>query len=238
MTRGSPAENASRAYYDRIAANYDEQVDTLENRLVRECFWQCAEAALPARSRILDFGAGSGIDAQHFAGRGHFVAAYDPSNGMLDQLSRRCADQIRDGFIVPIGGTLVAAAAILAQFDAFDAAFSNFGVFSTVSKLEPIFDLFAEYLRPGGLLLIVVQNPWHPAQLKTAAFWKGLPASAFTGAVRYSSQDLGLIYHHTPTRIIRAAGKDFRVGHRAVAPCRGECFGPRSFFRLIELVRR
>lgn len=237
MSRGPPAESAS-AYYDRIAASYDEQVDTAENRVVRECFWQCAETALPPQSRILDFGAGSGIDAQHFAGRGHFVAAYDESNGMLEQLRCRCGDQIRDGSIVPISGSLAAAAATLARSEPFDAAFSNFGVFSTVSKLEPIFDLLAKYLRPGGLALIVVQNPWHFAQLKTAAFWKALPRSAFTGTLRYGSADLGLVYHHSPARIIRAAAKDFRVGHRAVAPCRAACFGARSFFRLIELVRR
>ena len=228
---------AASAYYDGIATSYDAQVDTAYNRAVRECFWRCAQSVLRPSSRILDFGAGTGIDAEHFATLGHFVAACDYSHGMLQVLRRRCATLIGDGRVVPVVGELGEAAAVLEELAPFDAILSNFAVFSTIHDLQPVLALFSKLLRPGGLLLILVQNPWDRQQIKTGAFWKSLLASPFRGALRYVSPDQGEVWHRTPAQIARAARQDFAPTARTRVAGRA-CFGAGSHFKLVELSRR
>jgi SAM-dependent methyltransferase len=237
MESASPTASCSSDFYDRIATDYDAQIDTPENRAIRECFWSCAEAALSPHSRILDFGAGSGIDAQHFAQLGHFIAAYDCSEGMLAVLRERCAGEIASRSIVTVGGTLEQAAPALTGLAPFDAILSNFAVFSAISKPRAVFELFASLVRPGAPVLIAVQNPWQPAQLRTRSFWRALVAPPFTGTLRYRSAESGDVFHHTRRQLVRAASNAFLPARSAVAPCR-RCFGLRSTFRLVELTRR
>lgn len=237
MELAPPTEACTSAFYDLIAADYDAQIDTPHNRAIRQCFWSRAEAALSPNSRILDFGAGSGIDARHFAQLGHFVAAHDSADGMLAVLRERCAREIACKSIVPIGGALEKAAPALGELAPFDAILSNFAVFSAIAELEPVFELFARLARPGAPVLIAVQNPWQPAQLRTSGFWRALAARPFTGTLRYRSSESGHVFHHTPGQLVRAASKAFVPRRCAAPPCR-RCFGPRSTFRLVELIRR
>ena len=226
------------AYYDRIASGYDAEIDTAHNRIVRECFWKCAESVLPPPSRILDFGAGTGIDARHFAELGHFVAAYDNSEGMLGVLRQRCAAQIETGSVAPVGGTLDEASAALARLAPFDAILSNFAAFSTVDDLDGVLALFARVLRKGGLVLILIQNPWDSAQLGSRTFWKSLLTSPFTGLLRYESKELGRVSHRRPRQIVRAASRDFVPSARTEPVLDRTCFGRGSHFKLLELTRR
>ena len=228
----------ARAYYDRIAPSYDAQIDTAHNRAVRECFWKCAESVLPVPSHILDFGAGTGIDAEHFAELGHFVTAYDTSRGMLAVLRKRCDKHIERGSVVAVTGTLDETSAVLAKFAPFDAVLSNFAVFSTIDDLAPVLVLFARLLRRGGLVLIVIQNPWDSAHLASWSFWRSLLASRFTGSLPYESSELGFVRHRTPGQIVRAASRDFMPSRWATSALDGACFGRGSHFKLVELTRR
>ena len=110
-------------------------------------------------SQILDFGAGTGLDAEHFASLGHKVVAYDTSKGMLEVLRQRCSAQINEGSVMAVGGPLSEASTVLSNLAPFDAVLSNFAVFSTIPDLEPVFELLSKVLRKGGLLLILIQNP-------------------------------------------------------------------------------
>src|SRR5688572_23655797 len=103
MASSDTVEADARAFYDGVAEDYDWLMDIPAARERRECFWQRALAMLPAApARILDFGAGTGIDAEHFAQAGHHVTAYDVSSGMLAVLERRCAPQIAAASVVPV----------------------------------------------------------------------------------------------------------------------------------------
>ena len=226
------------AYYDSIAHAYDAEIDTAHNQAVRACFWRCAESVLPPPARVLDFGAGTGIDAEHFASLGHVVAAYDNSDGMLGVLRRRCARYIEEDSVLAVGGTLDAASEVLARSAPFDAVLSNFAVFSTIDDLEPVLALFARLLRRGGLVLIVIQNPWDSAHLASWSFWRALLASRFTGSLRYESSELGRVCHRTRGRIARAASRDFVPSRWATSALDGACFGRGSHFKLVELTRR
>jgi SAM-dependent methyltransferase len=231
----STTETRSRAFYDSIAADYDRLLDKPEIHAIRKCFWLCVETALPHPSRVLDFGAGSGIDAEHLASLGHEVTAYDLSEGMLSVLRSRCAAQVAAGTIVPIGGTLDEVRQALAERGPFDGILCNFGVFSMIPRLRPVFRLFGELLRPGGIALVSVQNPWYPGDLRTRGFWTALLAMPITGVMRYRSAQLGCTFRHTPAQIRRAARPEFIVD-QASECCRTR-FRWRDPFCLVVLRR-
>lgn len=235
----SEIESRSRALYDRIAGDYDKMMGKPDIRAVRECFWEQAEAHLQRPSRILDFGAGSGIDAEHFAGLGHTIVAYDLSDGMIGMLRERCQTQIACGQVLPLAGALREVRPVLLQMPTFDAVICNFAVFSVIPDLEPVLRLFGEIVRPGGVVLISVQNPLYRGDLLRRAFWKALLSFPREGALRFPSAEVGQNTHHLPRSIRRLARPHFRPSPPRV-PLRPECrrgFGRFGLFRLVALER-
>jgi len=239
MDSSSTPEARSAAFYDRTAPVYDQAMDAPVARALRECFWERAEAEFPTGARLFDFGAGTGLDVEHFAGRGYHVTAYEPSAGMLGVLRERCAAHLGAGRVVALGGTLAELEAALADAPPFDGVVCNFAVFSLLPRLEPVFRLFGRIVRPGGRVLITIQNPWYLADMRRAAFWKALLRLPVTGAMRYPNAETGGTTHHLPSRIRRAARPEFRPVPPRVRPA-PECrrrFGPLAVFRLLTLQR-
>ena len=238
MSSLGKVEARSREYYDEIAADYDRLLDTPVADATRKCFWQRAEGLLPASARILDFGAGTGIDAEHFADLGHHVTAYDLSSGMIGVLEHRCAKQLASRRVVPVSGPLNEVREALAAGAPYDAVLCNFAVLTLIEDLDRTFRLFGSLVRRDGLALICIQNPWLPAEMRTRAFWKALLLSPFRGGIRYSSRQSGIAFRHTPMQVHRAA-RNWFAPHPALAPpCCRTSFGPRSKMRLIALRRR
>ncbi|HEU4651594.1 MAG TPA: class I SAM-dependent methyltransferase [Croceibacterium sp.] len=230
-------EARSRAHYDAIAGSYDAVLDSPGNRRLRECFWRYVEAAVPRPARLLDFGAGSGIDAAHFAALGHDVTAYDLSEAMIAILQRRCAAAIADGKVTALAGPLDAVQGKLAARAPFDAIVSNFAVFSTIARLDPLFRRLGALARPGAPLIASIQNPWYPGDMRSTAFWRALLAAPFTGSLRYPSAGLRHVHHYTPGQLRRAARPAFEPDARPPPACGNDCFGPRSPFRVVSLRR-
>jgi SAM-dependent methyltransferase len=230
-------EALSRAYYDSIADDYDRQLDTPGTWAIRRCFWQRAELALPPAAHILDFGAGTGIDAEHFASLGHRVTAYDLSAGMLAILRRRCPSQVARGTIVPIAGSLDEAREAIAAQGPFDAIVVNFAVFTLLPRLDPVFRFFAGVVRPGGVILICMQNPWWWREMRYRSFWRALPIAPFVGGIRYRFNQSGYGYRHTAGQVRRAARPEFVRDRTPPPSCCREVFGRWSEMRLIALRR-
>jgi SAM-dependent methyltransferase len=239
MEPSTPLEARSRAFYDRIAPGYDVAMETPLSRGLRECFWRRADAELAPGSRLLDFGAGSGLDAEHFAARGLHVTAYEPSAGMLAMLRERCAAQVGSGAVVPLGGTFDELEAALSGIPPFDGVVCNFAVFSMVARLAPVFRLFGRVVRPGGRVLISIQNPWYPGDVRSRAFLKALLGVPAHGVMRYRSADIGYTNRYLPLQLRRAARPEFRSAP-AREPFPAECrrrFGLLGVFRLVVLER-
>ena len=230
-------ETRSRAYYDQIAPGYDAFLDIPRYREIRACFWQHVEQAVTASARILDFGAGSGLDAVHLAGLGHEVVAYDLSEGMVAVLRQRCAAQIAAGKVEPLAGALEEVREALRARAPFDAVVSNFAVFSSIPRLDPVFRLLGELVRPGGSLVVSIQNPWYPGDMRTKGFWRALLAAPVAGVIRYRSAELSHVYHYTPGQLRRAARPEFEPDTRPAPECGKTFFEPRSPFRVVRLRR-
>jgi SAM-dependent methyltransferase len=228
-----------RAYYDRTASTYDAALDTPEARRHRRCFWHAVAPLLPPHARLLDFGAGTGLDAEHYAAAGHTVTAYDISPEMMAVLSQRCAAPIASGTVRPVVGTLDDLCRTVRGVPPFDAAVCNFAVFSLIRDLQPVFRALGAMVRPGGTVIVSIQNPWSRRDVASGAFWSALWSFARHGVMRYDSVDTGDVWRHLPVQVSRAARPEFRRLHRSHALA-GDCrrsFGATGVFRLLTFER-
>jgi SAM-dependent methyltransferase len=232
-------ENRARAFYDAIAGSYDAFLEAPEARRHRHCFWEMVAPLLPSSARLLDFGAGTGIDAQYYASVGHRVTAYDISPGMMEVLTARCAARVNDGTIQPVVGTLDDLRRAVANSAPFDAALCNFAVLSLIRDLHPVLRFFGRVVRPGGKLILSLQNPWFIGDVKTRAFWQAWWTFARVGVLRYESAETGYTWRHLPVQVRRAARPEFReigVPLKPSAHCH-HSFGAIGVFRLLVFER-
>src|SRR5580693_6013507 len=87
--------------FDSVAADYDGPRGN--NALIQEMrseMWRWLDATFVSRSRLIDLGCGTGLDAVRMAQVGHQVTATDWSTRMIERTSERAAsenltDQVR-----------------------------------------------------------------------------------------------------------------------------------------------
>jgi SAM-dependent methyltransferase len=237
MSSSGAIEAHTRAYYDRIAGDYDRHLDTPENWEIRRRVWAVAEALAPRHARILDFGAGTGLDAEHFAALGHHVTAYDTSEGMVDVLRRRCDGQIAAGRVATLIGSLGEVRSAVVAGGPYDIVLCNFAVFSLLPRLGETFRLFGEVVRSGGAVVTCMQNPWWPGEVRLRQFWRALARTPFVGVIRYAYDGSGQSFRHTAGQVRRAARPEFRTDQAFVRAARAGCFGPLRPMKLVVLRR-
>jgi SAM-dependent methyltransferase len=160
--------------FDGVAASYERS--NAENRLLsamRTRTRRVFERFVPAGSRVLDLGCGTGSDVEHFARRGDRVTAVDWSPAMVAETERRVR-------AAGLAGRVVAQHLGIHQIDclapgAFDAAHSSFGPLNCVADLPDIARQIANRLRPGGVLVASVIGrvcPWEIALYLARGNWR------------------------------------------------------------------
>ncbi|HJU25734.1 MAG TPA: methyltransferase domain-containing protein, partial [Rhodanobacteraceae bacterium] len=92
--RGAPVVESqlldTRRAFDSVAADYDgPRGNNVLIRRMRRALWNAVRDDLPAGSRLLDLGCGTGIDAVAFARRGYRVTATDWSPRMVERTRAR-----------------------------------------------------------------------------------------------------------------------------------------------------
>jgi phosphatidylethanolamine/phosphatidyl-N-methylethanolamine N-methyltransferase len=147
MKERSPTDEARRKppVYDRLAGFYDQALAPLERRFLAR--WRAkALAALPENSRILEIGAGTGLNFPFYP-RGASGAASELSGEML---------KIARSKSRPAGVHLLQSCAEQLPFAArsFDAAFATL-VFCSVASPPDAFQELRRVVRPGGLVILL-----------------------------------------------------------------------------------
>src|ERR1700685_1845239 len=80
--------------FDSVAADYDGPRGN--NALIQDMrleMWRALDAAFPKRSRLIDLGCGTGLDAARMAHLGHRVVATDWSPHMVQRTRARAAHE-------------------------------------------------------------------------------------------------------------------------------------------------
>jgi len=231
---GSPGDATARTY-DSLAALYDVQVDgrtDVDNLALRRSFCERVSAAAGPGGAILDFGSGTGTDAAWYAARGHRVVAYDVSTGMMDLLRARCAGQIEAGRIMPALGTLDDMESALEVHGPVAAIAANFSVLNHVGNLQPLLQLLASHLVPGGVLLASVLNPFYRSDMQHSWWWRSAMRTAWRGAIRVEGKVT--TYRHFMRTLRRAAAPDFAVEQVCAARAGARMFDSNHLFVVLR----
>ena len=131
--------------YDRFAARYDKLIAPLERWVLARWRKETLEA-LPEESRVLEIGAGTGLNFPFYP---------HGANGVASELSCEMLKVAR-GKALPDGVHLVQAGAEQLPFPdaSFDAAFATL-VFCSVASPETSFAELRRVVRPGGTVALL-----------------------------------------------------------------------------------
>jgi SAM-dependent methyltransferase len=203
------------AFHDRLAPDYDAHLSrNATNTLNRIAFQELVNHYVPKGATILDFGCGTGLDAQQYVQHGYRVLAYDNSPGMVAQLQVRCAAEIAAGTIRTQTMSYPAFLDQLSTGLQFDAVTSDFAVFNSIRDLQPVFEAIRENLAPGGCILISMLNPLHWSKVRMAGWWRDLLRAP--RGPRLGNREPYETYLHFVPQTLRAA-RGFHLVGRANA---------------------
>lgn len=198
------AENLSPAVkaFDAVAPAFDLRFgEWLSVEAQRTAVRRALLSAFPPRSRILELGGGTGVDAAWLATRGFEVTLTDGSPTMV---------AIAQAKLAPLGAqAAVAPLEALETFGAehastsgkmFDGAFSNFASLNCVEDLRPVARGLAKLLRPGAPAMLVLFGTISPGEILVETL-SGRPGQSLRrlrrGPVpaRLGGQTFNVIYH-------------------------------------------
>lgn len=145
MRKSAPQPSRQRAVYDRFAAHYDRLIAPLERMLLARLRVRTL-SELPEESRILEVGAGTGLNFPFYPRR---------SSGVASELSCEMIKLAR-GKNRPAGLHLVQTRAEQLPFPdaSFDAAFATL-VFCSVASPQKAFAELRRVVRPNGVVALL-----------------------------------------------------------------------------------
>lgn len=184
--------------FDSIAAAYDAVVTpNLVLQTIRDRTRSAVVDRVPAGSRLLDLGCGSGLDAVWFGRRGYRVVAMDWSAAMVREARRRVADEgLAASIDVRHHGIQRLDPVALGMFD---AVYSDLGPLNCLPDLPAAAVTIAGLLRPDGIVaasvmaricpseiaLYTVRGQFARARLRFASNAVGVPLGDGTVWTRY-----------------------------------------------------
>jgi cyclopropane fatty-acyl-phospholipid synthase-like methyltransferase len=202
MTRKRAKDYSARDYHEFMLASESD-------RGLRLTFQRAVLARLAPGATILDFGAGTGIDAKVYAARGHRVHTYDASREMRDFLSEDCRAEIETSRVSVLDLDFDALLKLKRVNGAtVDAITANFAVFNLVRDHAPLFEAFDRWLSPKGFILIAAISPYHLADVRYKWWWRHLSNLVFSGRYDLRTGD-DLTYRFGISAMKRAAAPHF-----------------------------
>lgn len=170
------------------------------DRLVRDRFQSMALDLLPAGAAVLDFGAGTGIDAAIYAAENHPTFVYEPSQAMQDCLLRHCHDEIGRGTVILVAPPLV---------QKVQAVTANFAVLNHVIDHRSLFEELSRAIDRGGFFLASMLSPWYLGDARYRWWWTNMAKLVRSG--RYASPGESGIHRYAASAVVHAALPHFRL---------------------------
>jgi SAM-dependent methyltransferase len=169
------------------------------DRWVRERFQNMVLDLLPKAADVLDFGAGTGIDAKDYAARGH-QTLYEPSAAMRDCLTEHCRDEIAQKAIITVSSPLACKV---------QAVTANFAVLNHFSDHRLLFEELSQVVRPGGFVLASMLNPYYLGDARYGWWRSNIMNLVRSGHYAIASESR--IHRFAPRVVARAAAPYFQL---------------------------
>ncbi|HEY3637182.1 MAG TPA: methyltransferase domain-containing protein [Rhizomicrobium sp.] len=150
---------------------------------------------------ILDFGAGTGIDAKAYAEKGHRVLVYEPCKENLSNLAENCRDELEAGTV---------AITDLAMNEPADVVAADFAVLNLIADHRSLFTTFDHLLAPNGYVVVNMLNPFFGGDARYRWWWMNIGALMQRGDYAVQGDD-GPVYRFTPAAVARAASPLFHL---------------------------
>ena len=167
---------------------------------VRDRFRQMALDRLTQGDDILDFGAGTGIDAKAYVASGHRTFVYEPADSMREYLDIYCRDEIAGGSVVKLEANLGCRVR---------AVTANFAVLNHFADHTALFEQLSSVVDPGGFVLASMLNPYYLGDARYRWWRRNLLKLARDG--RYTFDTASGIHRFAPGVVARAAAPSFRL---------------------------
>ncbi|HEY4145815.1 class I SAM-dependent methyltransferase [Pinirhizobacter sp.] len=167
---------------------------------VRERFQKLVLTLLPKGADVLDFGAGTGIDAKVYAGHGHRAFVYEPSDAMLGHLAVHCGEEIARESIIRVALPLTCKVY---------AVTANFAVLDHFSDHTALFEELSRVVDPGGFVLANMVNPYCLVDARYAWWRANLMNLVRRG--KYAVPSESGVHRFAPRVVARAAAPHFRM---------------------------
>lgn len=167
---------------------------------VRGRFQQIALDLLAKGGDILDFGAGTGIDAKAYVASGHRTFVYEPAESMREHLERYCQDEIAAGSVLRLGPELGCKV---------QAVTANFAVLNHFAEHTALFAQLSGVVNKGGFVLASMLNPYYLGDARYSWWRKNLANLLRHG--RYAFDTESGVHRFSPGVVARAAAPYFRL---------------------------
>ncbi|WP_201315587.1 methyltransferase domain-containing protein [Dyella sp. EPa41] len=170
------------------------------DRAVRGRFQRMALDLLDKNAGILDFGAGTGIDAKTYSAHGHPTFVYEPSEAMRNYLGQHCQDEIGRRTIVSVTSPSECKV---------QAVTANFAVLNHIEDHAPLFEELSRTVSPGGFVLASMLNPYYLGDARYRWWRRNLTTLMRSGHYAIASESR--IHRFAPCVVARAAQPFFRL---------------------------
>lgn len=161
---------------------------------------------------ILDISAGTGIDAVHFAQRGHPVLALDIAEGMVREMELKVGEMNLSSMITVQHGSYAHLASLAPR--KFHHALSNFGGLNCVTDLRPVAEQLTEILHPGAIVTLVIMPrvcPWEMLHALKGNFRLAFRRLRRNGTIARIEGHPFLTTYYSPSNVIKSFGPRFRA---------------------------
>jgi SAM-dependent methyltransferase len=207
----------TRDAFDSVAADYDGPRGN--NALIQDMrseMWRTLDATFPQRSRLMDLGCGTGLDAVRLARGGHYVTATDWSQRMVERTRERAErEQVADRV-----QAITVGAHELSRMDGqgqFDGAYSNLGALNCVPDLAEMAAQCARLLKPRATLVFSVIGricPWEIGHYVLKWNWRRVRVR-FAPAMVPVGMNKRVVWtrYYTPREFYRPFERQFGLEH-------------------------
>ena len=170
--------NPQHLSFDEAAPTYDAVAESALGRELRSRVHDVMRPLVSPGCRLLDVGAGTGLDAATYVDWGAEVVAVEQSTIMAQHAFERLGDRVSivvgDAMEVSLGPS---------GDPTFDVVVSNFGALNCMGPIDVVAPRLAAWVRPGGHLAVVVMGrcvPWeiaggirHLDRKRVTGRWRG-----------------------------------------------------------------